>query len=176
VAPPELSVLLVCMGNICRSPTAEAVLRAKLDQAGLAGRVEVDSAGTHAYHVGDPPDRRARAAAAARGYDMEALRGRLVGEGDRRFDLVLAMDRANLRLVRQVVGEGYDGLALFLSGDGGEVGREVPDPYTAGSEAFEHVLDLIEEGADAWVERLRARLGEVAAVGHEEAPPGGSGT
>jgi protein-tyrosine phosphatase len=175
---PELSVLIVCMGNICRSPTAEGVLRAKLAEAGLAGRVSVDSAGTHGYHVGEPPDRRASAAAAARGYDLSPLRCRELGPDDRRFDLVLAMDRGNLRLVRRVLGDDHDGVALFLAHDDprdgdGSIGHEVPDPYSGGLAGFEHVLDLIEEGSEAWVARFERRLAD---AGQHEAPPDGSGT
>jgi protein-tyrosine phosphatase len=175
---PELSVLLVCMGNICRSPTAEAVLRSKLEQAGLASRVRVDSAGTHAYHVGEPPDRRARAVAASRGYDAERLRARQLEEGDRSFDLILAMDRANLRLARRVVGDDHPGLGLFLDDERGA--REVPDPYGATPDAFERVLDLIEGGAAAWVDTIARRLereaDERASAADEKAPSDGSGT
>jgi protein-tyrosine phosphatase len=155
---PELSVLLVCMGNICRSPTAEAVLRAKLAEAGLAERVHVDSAGTHAYHVGEGADRRATAAAAARGYDTAGLRARQLHAADEAFDLILTMDRANLRLTRRVIGEDHPGVGLFLDDERGA--REVPDPYGGASDAFEHVLDLIEGGADRWVAEIARRLGE----------------
>jgi protein-tyrosine phosphatase len=157
-AEPELSVLLVCMGNICRSPTAEAVLRAKLAEAGLAERVHVDSAGTHAYHVGEGADRRAAAAAAARGYDTAGLRARQLHAADEAFDLILTMDRANLRLTRRVLGEDHPGVGLFLDDERGA--REVPDPYGGASDAFEHVLDLIEGGADRWVAEIATRLGE----------------
>ena len=158
---PELAVLLVCMGNICRSPTAEAVLRAKLAQAGLAERVHVDSAGTHAYHVGEPPDRRAGAVAAARGYETQGLRARQLHAADEAFDLILAMDRANLRLTRRVIGEDHPGVGLFLDDERGA--REVPDPYGAASDAFEHVLDLIEAGADGWVAEIARRLQDPSA-------------
>jgi protein-tyrosine phosphatase len=172
----EVSVLLVCMGNICRSPTAEAVLRAKLERAGLAHRVRLDSAGTHAYHVGEPPDRRARATASARGYDAEGLRARQLHERDREFDLILAMDRGNLRLARRVIGDDHPGLGLYLDDERGA--REVPDPYGAPSGAFESVLDMIETGADTWVAEIARRLDAHGASPDrdEKAPSGGSGT
>jgi protein-tyrosine phosphatase len=150
-----LRVVVVCMGNICRSPTAEVVLRDKLAAAGLAGRVEVDSAGTYGGHAGEPPDPRSQAAALRRGYDLSAVRARPLGPRDAEADLVLVMDRGNLRRARQVVGE-HAGLSLFLATPSG--GAEVPDPYGGGAEGFERVLDLIEQGADEWVARIAARL------------------
>ena len=158
---PRLRVVTVCMGNICRSPTAEAVLRAKLEAAGLAERVEVDSAGTHGYHVGDPPDRRSVAAAQRRGYDLTRLRARALAPDDAEADLLLVMDRGNLRRAQQIVGT-HPGLQLFLSDRRG--GAEVPDPYAGRDEGFEHVLDLIEAGADAWLERIRELLADDAAA------------
>jgi protein-tyrosine phosphatase len=165
-----LRVVAVCMGNICRSPTAEAVLRAKLIQAGLGDRVEVDSAGTYGGHVGEPPDPRSQEAAARRGYDLSALRARRLAPSDAEADLVLVMDRGNLRRAAQVVGE-HAGLSLFLGNEAG--GAEVPDPYGGGRDGFERVLDMIEQGADAWVARIAARL---EAASDTKAPPGGSGT
>lgn len=165
VTPEKLSVLFVCMGNICRSPTAEAVFRAKVAEAGLSDRVEVDSAGTHAYHVGDPPDPRSVNAAAARGYDLTDLRGRQLSTYDaERFDYVLVMDRGNYnRTVRLFGGaEPADGqrasVRMFLdfAPDVREV--EVPDPYVGGAEGFERVLDLIEAAADGLLAEVRERL------------------
>lgn len=147
------------MGNICRSPTAEGVLRAYLERAGLADQVEVDSAGTHAYHIGEPPDSRTQKAALRRGYDLSKLRGRRVTTADfLRFDHVLAMDRENLAMLRDACPtEEYHRLALFL--DAADVAEdEVPDPYYGGPEGFEHVLDLVEAGASGWVNRLKSRL------------------
>ena len=168
-APAELRVLVVCMGNICRSPMAEAVLRHQLEAAGLGERVVVDSAGTYGGHAGDRPDRRGLAAAWRRGYDMAGQRARGLAREDAEADLVLAMDRGNLRRVRQVIGE-HPGVHLFMAALGDAPAAEVPDPYYGGQDGFERVLDLIETGSAAWVERLRALL-EV-----DEAPPGGSGT
>jgi protein-tyrosine phosphatase len=166
-----LRVVTVCMGNICRSPTAEVVLREKLAEAGLAGRVEVDSAGTYGGHAGEPPDPRSQAAALRRGYDLSALRARRLGSEDAAADLLLVMDRGNLRRTEQVVGE-HAGLSLFLATPAG--GAEVPDPYGGGAEGFERVLDLIELGADEWVVRIGALL--ASADDDTKAPPGGSGT
>jgi protein-tyrosine phosphatase len=165
-----LRVVLVCMGNICRSPMAEAVLRRRLEEAGLAELVEVDSAGTYGGHAGEPPDRRAREAGQRRGYDLRGQRARGLSREDREADLVLAMDRGNLRRVRQLLGD-HPGVHLFLEASGSpSPAAEIPDPYYGGDEGFERVLDLIEAGAAGWVERLRAELGA------EKTPPGGSGT
>lgn len=140
-------VLLVCMGNICRSPTAEAVLRAKARQAGLA--VVFDSAGTEGYHVGDPPDPRSVRHARARGYDLSDLRARQVKADDfHAFDLILAADELNLReLRRRCPAELHERLQLFL----GDVA--LPDPYYGESDDFEKVLDLVEKRAVLLVSR-----------------------
>lgn len=141
-------ILFVCMGNICRSPTAEGVARTLAERAGLAHRFEFDSAGTHGYHVGSPPDRRALLAAARRGYDLSRLRARQIELADfHRFDRILAMDYDNLNLLYQLASpEHHDKLGLLL--DHAEVVslREVPDPYYGGPEGFDAVLDLIEAG------------------------------
>jgi protein-tyrosine phosphatase len=150
-----MRVLMVCLGNICRSPTAEAVLRAKLDAAGLGQRVAVDSAGTGDWHVGSPPDPRSQRHAAKRGYDLSSLRGRQVAEADfHRFDLILAMDEDNLADLQRLAPEGRSRaeVRLFAS-------IEVPDPYTGSAAAFEQVLDLVEAASDTWVKNLAARLG-----------------
>jgi protein-tyrosine phosphatase len=150
-----MRVLMVCLGNICRSPTAEAVLRAKLEAAGLAQRVEVDSAGTGSWHLGDPPDPRSQRHAARRGYDLSALRARCVAEDDfHRFDLILAMDHNNLADLRRLAPEGAHRAELRLFAP-----IEVPDPYSGGAVGFERVLDLVETASDAWIEDLARRLG-----------------
>jgi len=150
-------VLMVCMGNICRSPTAEGVLRA------LAARerveLEVDSAGTHGYHVGDPPDPRAIHHAHRRGYDLTRLRARQVVVDDfERHDLVLAMDEPNLARLRQLCppGQAHKLKLLMEYAPQGGV-REVPDPYYGGAEGFERVLDLAEDAARGLIGELRAR-------------------
>ena len=153
-------ILLVCLGNICRSPTAEAVLRARLMVHGLAGRVQVDSCGTGDWHVGKPPDARATAAAARRGYDMSALRARQLRVSDfSNFDLVLAMDDQNLADIRRLAGRNVTEIGKFLDFHPAARGADVPDPYYGGDEGFDRVLDLIEQGSDGLI---RERLGEVS--------------
>ena len=152
-----MKVLFVCMGNICRSPTAEGVVARHLERAGLAGKVEIDSAGTHGYHIGAPPDGRAQMAASGRGYDLSKLRARRVSDFDFvRFDRILAMDRDNLDMLRQACPpEHRHKLGLLLEYSRGSAEREVPDPYYGGPDGFEHVLDLIEDAAQGLVESLR---------------------
>ncbi len=137
-------VLFVCLGNICRSPTAEAVFRGAVAREGLQHAIEVASAGTADYHVGKPADKRARAAALARGVSLEAHRGRQVAVEDfSRFDYILAMDDENLRnLLARCPARYRDRVRLFLA-FAPEAGRaDVPDPYYGGPEGFEQVLDL----------------------------------
>jgi protein-tyrosine phosphatase len=146
---------MVCLGNICRSPTAEAVLRAKLHGAGLGDRVEVDSAGTGDWHIGSPPDARSQRHAARRGYDLSALRARQVSEDDfHRFDLILAMDHDNLADLQRLAPDSPARAELRLFAE-----VEVPDPYSGGPDGFERVLDLVEARSQAWVENLSRRLG-----------------
>lgn len=142
-------VLFVCMGNICRSPTAEGVTRALAERTGVAEQFDFDSAGTHGYHIGNPPDQRARQAAAGRGYDLSALKARQVNEFDfARFDHILAMDRDNLALLKQACPEKHRAkLRLFLEFAANFEEEEVPDPYYGGAEGFERVLDLVEDAA-----------------------------
>jgi protein-tyrosine phosphatase len=148
---------MVCMGNICRSPTAEGVLRDRLRRAGLDAWVEVDSAGTHGYHVGDPPDPRSVAHARRRGIDLSPLRARRVCEADfLAFDRIYAMDEDNLAALERIRPEAARArVALLLSTlDPNHGPREVPDPYYGGGAGFEHVLDLAERAADAIVFEL----------------------
>jgi len=154
-----IKVLMVCMGNICRSPTAEGVLRAHVERAGLTGEVEIDSAGTHAYHVGEPPDPRSQKAAAKRGYELAHLRARRVTVADfLRFDLILAMDRDNLGMLREACPPEEQHRIKLLLEYGREAGHdEVPDPYYGGPEGFERVLDLIEDACAGVIEDLRRR-------------------
>ncbi|MFZ9052422.1 MAG: low molecular weight protein-tyrosine-phosphatase [Woeseiaceae bacterium] len=152
----NISVLFVCMGNICRSPTAEGVFRHYVTEAGLAQRVDIDSAGTHAYHVGAPPDRRALAAAARRGFSMGEIRARHISPDDfARFDLILAMDLDNLALLReQSEPEYHEKICLFLEYASAQQ-TEVPDPYYGGATGFERVLDLVEDASRGLLEKLR---------------------
>jgi protein-tyrosine phosphatase len=151
-------ILFVCMGNICRSPTAEGVTRTLAERGGLAAGFEFDSAGTHGYHIGKAPDARATKAAAARGYDLSSLKARRVDSADfARFDRILAMDRDNLELLRQACPREHHGkLGLFLEFASRNDEDEVPDPYYGGPEGFERVLDLIEDAAQG----LLARTGK----------------
>jgi len=156
---PRCAVLFVCLGNICRSPTAEGVFRVALAQAGLESQVLADSAGIGDWHVGSPPDRRAIKAARARGYDLAALRGRQVVPADfTRFGWILAMDLSNLRALDEMRPPDYGGhLGLLLDLVPGVGMREVPDPYYGGPDGFERVLDLVEHASTELVARLSAR-------------------
>ncbi|MFC4350108.1 low molecular weight protein-tyrosine-phosphatase [Fodinicurvata halophila] len=151
-----MRVLFVCTGNICRSPTAEGVLKQKL-QARTIGHVQVDSAGTHGYHVGEAPDPRARDKAARRGYDLTDQSARRISRDDfERFDWIVAMDSGHLRQLERLCPPQYqDRLHLFRDFIGGEhAGQDIPDPYYGALNGFEEVLDLVELGCDAMLERL----------------------
>ena len=152
-----IRILLVCLGNICRSPTAEGILRQKIHQAGLAHRVSLDSAGTGPWHVGKPPDPRAQVAALQAGYDLSRLRGRQVEVGDfEAFDLVLGMDYSNLHdLLALCPGQYQSRIHLFLPFCEVDAEEEVPDPYYGGDQGFQRVISLIEQAADNIVERIR---------------------
>ena len=154
----KVSVLFVCMGNICRSPTAEGVFRRHVAEAGLDDLFEIDSAGTHAYHVGEPPDRRAQEAATRRGFSLADIRARRVAAGDfERFHHIIAMDDDNLVMLHEQADATYrEKIRLFLEfGSGPET--EVPDPYYGGATGFERVLDLVEDASRGLLERLRQR-------------------
>ncbi|OOE41192.1 protein-tyrosine-phosphatase [Salinivibrio kushneri] len=151
------SVLVVCLGNICRSPTAEAVLRARAQARGLA--VDIDSAGTAGYHQGNPPDTRSQAAGQARGYSFEGIRARQVGPADFGcHDMILAADESNLAdLQAQCPPEHQGKLTLFLHW-GEHTDGPIPDPYYGGPDGFERVLDLLEQAADGVLDHIEAHL------------------
>jgi protein-tyrosine phosphatase len=157
-----IRILLVCMGNICRSPLAHGVVRRRLQEAGLAEAVGLDSAGTHGYHEGSPPDERAQAAARRRGVDISDLRARAVQVSDfESFDLVLAMDDENLEALREVAAaQHHEKIHLFMEYAVGDTGRIVPDPYYGGPIGFERVLDMVEDATEGLLARLRAQLGD----------------
>lgn len=159
-AAPTIRVLFVCMGNICRSPTAEGVFRKLVEDAGYAGRIEIASAGTHAYHVGKPPDARAQAAALRRGVDLSGLRGRLATAQDvMGFDYVLAMDQENAAHLLALAPPGHQQkIRLFLEYASRSTERAVPDPYYGGVSGFDRVLDLIEDAAEGLLADIRRRL------------------
>ena len=151
-----ISVLFVCMGNICRSPTSEGVFRHFLQEAGLVDRIRIDSAGTHAYHTNEPADRRASAAAERRGYSLANMRARRVSEEDfDEFDFIIAMDQLNhVTLVDQADAEYHDKIHLFLEFASGPE-DDVPDPYYGGAKGFERVLDLVEDASQGLLETLK---------------------
>jgi len=145
------------MGNICRSPTAEAVFRVRVEEAGLAQHILIDSVGTHDYHIGDPPDQRTQRAAKQRGYDLSGLRGRQVEVADfTRFDYVLAMDNANMAILYRLCPQTQrDRLGLFLEYANSHKEREVPDPYYGGEDGFERVLDMVEDAAAGLLQHIQ---------------------
>ena len=152
-----VNVLFVCLGNICRSPTAEGVFRHLVENEGLADAVHVDSAGTGAWHIGDAPDARAQAAARGRGVDLSRQRARQVAAGDfQRFDYVIAMDRSNLASLQTLARpETRDRIRLFLD-FAPELGqREVPDPYYGGADGFDIVLDMVEAASRGLLDDIR---------------------
>jgi protein-tyrosine phosphatase len=153
-------VLMVCMGNICRSPTAEGVVRQYIKNNRLGDVVEVDSAGTHGYHVGEAPDSRTQRAASARGYNLSQLRARKVARQDLDyFDLILARDKSNLdNLRRMAPPEAQERIRLFMDYAKNFDDDEVPDPYYGLGHGFDLVLDMIEDGAQGLVEDLKKRL------------------
>ncbi len=156
----QVGVLFVCMGNICRSPTAQGLVRHRLRERGTDWAVRLDSAGTHGYHVGAPPDERSLAAAARRGIDFRDLRARQVlAEDFHQFDLVLAMDSQNLSaLARLRPAQAKGELRLLLDFAPGLDVRDVPDPYYGGETGFEQVLDLIESATEGLLAELQHRL------------------
>ncbi len=155
-----IKVLFVCTGNICRSPTAEGVFRALVAAEGLAGHVATDSAGTHAYHVGEPPDGRSTAAALRRGIDLSDLRARKVRASDyAEFDLVLAMDRGHADILRRQCPADLAGRVRLFLDFAPDLGiQDVPDPYYGGGDGFERVLDMIEAGSAGLLSHIRRDL------------------
>lgn len=154
-----IRVLMVCLGNICRSPLAQGVMEQRLRKSGLFHGVLVDSAGTHGYHVGEAPDPRAVEAASRRGYDISGQRARRIRDGDfQSFDYILGMDQENLQnLMARCPGPEVDRLKLLLDFAPGSDGQEVPDPYYGGEEGFERALDLIEAAVDGLIREIRAQ-------------------
>lgn len=157
-------ILCVCMGNVCRSPAAEAVLRHLLEKNGLGGQVEVASAATHGYRVGEACDARTQRAAWARGYDLSQARARKIGWQDLDdFDLILAMDKSNLQSLRRMATEAQQGrIRLLMDFANNFAEDEIPDPYLTLGGSFEHVLDMIEDAANGLVAKLKAKLGRPA--------------
>jgi protein-tyrosine phosphatase len=156
----KVSILFVCMGNICRSPTAEGVFRKLVSDAGLEDRIHVDSAGTHAYHTGESPDRRGMEAADRRGFSLKGIRARRVVETDfAAFDYIIAMDEDNLAKLRESADVDHHGkLRLFLEFAAASTLTEVPDPYYGGLAGFERVLDLVEDAAQGLLAEIRRDL------------------
>lgn len=154
-----IRILFVCLGNICRSPTAEGVMCRLVSQAGLQDRVFIDSAGTGDWHVGKSPDSRTRRAASLRGYDLSALRGRQIEAEDfYRFDLILAMDHGNLDELQSIMpADASAELDLFLRRCHLQP-EAVPDPYYGGEQGFEKVLDLLEQGCERLLDEIQERM------------------
>ena len=155
----KISILFVCMGNICRSPTAHAVMQHKIDARGLGDQFVIDSAGTHAYHVGEQSDARSRAKAKLQGVDMEFIRARKISVRDYdEFDYILAMDTDNLELINYYApNQPRAQIELFLQTafSQGRVKREqVPDPYYGGDAGFDDVFDLVDRGCEALLQKL----------------------
>jgi protein-tyrosine phosphatase len=153
----KTSILFVCMGNICRSPTAEGVFRSKARATGIHDKLIIDSAGTHGYHIGDPPDSRSQEFAAKRGIDLSTQRARKVSPQDfERFDLILAMDKDNLALLKKSCPAQYQHkLGLFMDYAHNTDADIVPDPYYGGASGFNLVLDYVEDASAGLVESLR---------------------
>ncbi|WP_321797133.1 low molecular weight protein-tyrosine-phosphatase [Caballeronia sp. J97] len=156
----SIAVCFVCLGNICRSPSAEAVMRDLVQRANLADRIVIDSAGTGDWHIGEPPDERAQKAAKKRGYDLSALRGRQVATADfTRFDLFIVMDDANAAALNEVCpSEHRDKIRLLMEFATRDDSRVVVDPYFGGEEGFEKVLDQCEDACEGLLNALRAQL------------------
>jgi protein-tyrosine phosphatase len=155
----KVHVLMVCLGNICRSPTAQGIFEHRVRERGLDDWIEVDSAGTSGWHIGEPPDPRSIRAARERGFDLSGQRGRQVTEQDfDRFDYVLAMDFQNLQALRALCPQNYGGyLGRLLDFSSDKRRQDVPDPYHGGSAGFELVLDLIEDACEGLLQHILER-------------------
>jgi protein-tyrosine phosphatase len=156
----KAKVLFVCMGNICRSPTAHGVFRQLVREACLVERIEIDSAGTHGYHMDEPPDERATETALARGVDISDLRARRAEPEDfLHYDLILAMDQENYHSLARICPRGMERkILLFLDFAPALKRREVPDPYYGGQRGFDQVFDMVEEAARGLLEHIRRRM------------------
>ncbi|KAK47484.1 phosphotyrosine protein phosphatase [Caballeronia jiangsuensis] len=156
----SIAICFVCLGNICRSPSAEVVMRDLVERAKLAERIVIDSAGTGDWHIGEPPDERAQKAAKKRGYDLSTLRGRQVAAADfARFDLFIVMDDANATALTAVCPPEYrDKIRLLMEFATNDDSRVVVDPYFGGEEGFEKVLDQCEDACEGLLKALRAQL------------------
>ena len=156
----QVSVLFVCLGNICRSPTAEGVFRHLVLQEGHDSWITTDSAGTHAYHIGEQPDRRSQQTARSRGIDISDLQGRKAIQRDfEEFDYVLAMDDDNYRNLESMCPSGFeDKLSLFLDFSKEYSETQVPDPYYGGDQGFDHVFDLVESASHGLLENIKKRF------------------
>ncbi|MHC4924952.1 MAG: low molecular weight protein-tyrosine-phosphatase [Planctomycetota bacterium] len=154
------SVLFVCLGNICRSPLAEGVFRHLVDEAGLGGHFDIDSAGTGAWHVGEPPDGRMTMVAEQHGISLDSRARQVEAEDLDRFDLILAMDRSNLRELQRMVDlSGADvRVQLLREYDPAGDGDEVPDPYYGGATGFEHVYTMVHRSCEALLEDVRSSI------------------
>jgi protein-tyrosine phosphatase len=154
-----MRILFVCMGNICRSPTAEGVMRRLVDDAGLTDQIEIESAGTGGWHAGEPPDHRATLAAGRRGITLEGAARQVTQDDFRRFDLVIALDRANLRELLAIAPDedAAEKVRLLREFDPAASGDlDVPDPYYGGDRGFENVLDMVEASCRGLLDELRA--------------------
>ena len=158
-----INVMFVCLGNICRSPTAHSIFQHKVEQAGLGNKIYIESSGTGDWHLGKAPDPRTVKAARERGYDLSTLRGQQVTEQDfARFDYILAMDDTNLANLRRLAPADFSGhLGLFLEFSSQSEYREVPDPYYGEGEGFTLVLDLVEDGAEGLLAKLKQGLAQL---------------
>lgn len=163
------SILMVCLGNICRSPTAHGIMEHLVAEAGLTDYLTIDSAGTGDWHIGRQPDPRTQQAALRRGYDLSNQRARQVQVEDfERFDYVVAMDRQNRKDLLDLAPAGMEGKVTLLLDHAGQPDQDVPDPYYGEADGFETVLDLVEHACTSLLQRLVAEHGYAASVAQTE--------